>query len=90
LTHVTRDKLGFTIAVALTGAFLCAFGVRALQRPTTLEIVDNRGEDGSGMQRWGNARKTTAQQGTMVGAVCIAIGAVALVSGFFLGALRPW
>jgi hypothetical protein len=77
------------IAFVICGGVLAAFGVRALQSPTSLQVVDVQGTDASGHQRYGNARAATAAQGTMAGIVCLLAGIGVVVLGVFFGALLP-
>ncbi len=74
----------------LTGAFMTAFGVRALRDPTSLQIVDNAGTDASGMAQYGNPRMATPAQGRRIGMIALLIGVAALLVGVSFGAIaRP-
>jgi hypothetical protein len=77
------------IAFVICGGVLAAFGVRALQSPTSLQVVDVQGADAAGHQRYANARAATAAQGTMAGIVCLLAGIGVAVLGVFFGALLP-
>jgi hypothetical protein len=75
------------IAFVIGGGVLAAFGVKALQSPTSLQVVDVQGMDAFGHQRYGNARGATAAQGTIAGIVCLIAGIGVVVLGVFFGAL---
>lgn len=74
----------------LTGAFMTAFGVRALRDPTSLQIVDNAGTDASGMAQYANPRMATPAQGRRIGVIALLLGVAALLVGVSFGAIaRP-
>jgi hypothetical protein len=84
--RILRDGVVLNAALLFSGALLCAFGVRALGSPATLEIVDNQGVGALGNRRGENSRKS-AGKGILVGATCLVLGVVLLVLGVFAGAL---
>ena len=82
--------LGVFIANALfiaTGVFLVGYGVHALQKPTSLVLVDSAGTDAWGQARYGRSHQATSEQGTTIGAICLVLGLLLAVSGVFVGAI---
>ena len=74
------------VAFVLAGGVLAALGVRAIQSPTSLQVVDARGMDAFGRQQYANGRAATVMQGTAAGVVCILAG----IGVVRLGVLVPF
>jgi hypothetical protein len=74
------------IAFVIGGGVLAALGVRAIQTPTSLQVVDVKGMDAFGRQQYGNGRAATAAQGTVAGIVCLVAG----IGVTLLGVLVPF
>jgi hypothetical protein len=57
-----------------------------IRRPTDFQVVEAHGTDAFGMPRYGSARQTTEEQGTMAGVVLLIVGLGLAVAGVFAGA----
>ncbi len=83
---VAEGGVLLNVVPLLTSAFLVAFGVKAIQRPTSLVISDIH-TDAWGQTHMSNSRQATSEQGIMAGAICLVIGAILFLLGVFAGFL---
>jgi hypothetical protein len=71
----------------LMSAIFSGFGVRALQRPTTLSIAPAVGTDAWGKTEYGPSRQATSEEAIRTGAIFLVVGAGLLLLGVFFGKL---
>jgi hypothetical protein len=82
---IVRGSALANVLVELTGAFVAAYGLHAIEHPESVRVVSNQGTDAFGKPLYGHASRLTATQGKRIGRLCAAIGFAVVVIGLFIG-----